>query len=245
MNDESLKRAVTVEGQERENLSPKKNRGMFFSAELEGTVSTVKSDLTNQTGNALELAKFEHAEIKRLFNAKTSERKEGASFKDKLEDYAENIKFLFELTFILKRIQPYCDFVNDALLPVMESALEKIRLAYGCDLSNHETWGIAQSHTDKICKDATMLACSKLKLSRLYDYVYDEMEWFALSYKSAPWENKRKFFATLSEQPQLLAWVQPFIEIAEERATSWEIALSQAMASVSEVPQVVEKKIFE
>jgi len=245
MNDESLKRATTVEGQDGENLSPKRNRGMFFTTELEGTVSSVKSELAHETSNALELAKFEYAEIKRLFNEKIFERTDQTVFRDKLEDYAENIKFLFELTFILKRIQPYCDFVNDALLPVMESALEKIRLAYGCDLSNHETWGVAQPHTAKICKDATKLACSKLKLSRLYNCVYDEMEWFALSYKSAPWENKRKFFAALNEQSQLLAWVQPFIEIAEERATSWEVAFDKAMASVSEEPQIVEKKIFE
>lgn len=48
-----------------------------------------------------------------------------------------------------------------------------------------------------------------------------------------------------NEAPKLMAWIQPFIEIAERRAVNWEDALGKAMASVSAERVVTECRVYE
>ncbi len=166
-------------------------------------------------------------------------------YEENLLNYLPRLKSFFELCFILKRIQPYCEFVDDALLPYIRTALEKIRLACGCDLEHPSTWQIAHAHTSKICEEATRLEISKLKLNRLYDHVLDDMEWFVMSFKAATWESKHDFFVELNKREQLLAWIQPWLEIAESNADNWRKALFKLNGVLSTTELVAERRIYE
>lgn len=244
MNDASLKRAeITSENTDKPSI--KKNRAAFFGYVHQQDITSFESELFNQISFVAEDVRVEYAEIKRLFKKKVSERTTEPSFEKDLVNCVEKIIFLFELSHILKRIQPYCEVVDGALLAPMEMALAKIRLSYGCDLSNPETWKLAQPMTNKITEDATHFDISKIKLSKLYGYIYDDMEWFVMSYKAANGENKRNFFSKLNEDSQLLAWTQPWIDLAEGKEVNWRATLSNAIESLSEEPLVTERRVYE
>jgi len=223
----------------------KKMRGTFFGRELEKEVSAFKNELFNSTNNGVVLADVEFAEINRLVDQKIDEQAEEPCHQKDLLAYMPRIKGLLELSFILKRIQPYCEFVDEAILPYMRAALSKIRTACGCDLDHPQTWSSAHAHTAKISDEATRLEISKLKLNGLYDHVLDDMEWFVMSYKSATWENKRDFFVELNKHEKLLAWMQPWIEVAEGKEPNWRKALFVSIDSLSAKELVVEKRVYE
>ncbi len=223
----------------------KRQRGTFFVRDLEKEVSAFKNELFNMTNNGVVLADVEFNEINRLVTQKTENQSEEPCYKENLVEYLPQLKFLFELCFILKRIQPYCEFVDEALFPYIRATLEKIRLACGCDFEHPSTWQIAHVHTAKICEEATRLEISKLKLNRLYDHVIDDMEWFVMSFKSATWENKRDFFVELNKDEQLLAWMQPWFEIAEGKEPNWRKSLFKSIELLAAKEQAVEKRIYE
>ncbi|MDX2164728.1 MAG: hypothetical protein SFW07_04840 [Gammaproteobacteria bacterium] len=223
----------------------KKMRGMFFGRDLEKEVSAFKNELFGLTNNGVVLADVEFSEINRLVDIKTENQSEEGFFTANLVEYLPRLKFLFELSFILKRIQPYCEFVDDAILPHMRTALAKIRTACGCDLDSPQTWSSAHVHTAKICEEATRLEISKLKLNGLYDHVLGDMEWFVMSFKSATWESKRYFFVELNKDEKLLAWMQPWINVAEGKEANWRKALYQSIDSLSAKEVVVERRVYE
>ncbi len=223
----------------------KKARGTFFGRDLEKEVSLFKNELFNSTNDGVVLADVEFAEINRLVNIKTEDHSEEPFFTASLLNYLPKLKFLLELSFILKRIRPYCEFVDEAILPYMRAALAGIRGACGCDLDNPQTWSSAYVHTAKISDEATRLEISKLKLNGLYDHVLNDMEWFVMSFKSATWENKRDFFVELNKDEKLLAWMQPWIEVAEGKESNWRKALFVSIDSLSAKELVVEKRVYE
>jgi hypothetical protein len=240
--NESLK-ATEVEREGSHSFSPEKSRGMFFGAALEKEVLSIKTELAHQTNYGIECAKEEYAVIMQLFNKKISEPQGEPSFSENLADYPEKIKFLYELTCIFERIERYCDFVTEGLLPFMTSALEKIRLAYGCDLNDHTTWKIAQDATKTLSRNTTTLDISRSHLRSLYDHVYDEMEWFSMSYNAADLESKERFFSELRKTPELLAWAQPWIEIAEGKEADCETALAKSMKVISNAQNLVTQQV--
>ncbi|MDX2164526.1 MAG: hypothetical protein SFW07_03810 [Gammaproteobacteria bacterium] len=223
----------------------KKVRGAFFGRDLEKEVSYFKNELFNLTNNGVVLADGEFAEINRLVDQKIDEQAEKPCHQTDLLAYMPRIKALLELCFILKRIKPYCEFVDEAILPYMRTALAKIRTACGCDLKHPRTWTNAQMHTAKICEEATRLEISKLKLNQLYDHVLDGMEWFVMSFKSAVWENKRDFFVELNKDEKLLAWMQTWIDVAEGREGNWRNALFKSIDSLSVREVIVDKRVYE
>lgn len=244
MNEETARNNAegTVQAHE---ASFKRQRGTFFGGDLEKEVSAFKNELFNMTNNGVVLADVEFAEINRLVSQKLDGQSEEPCYEENLLDYLPRLKFLFELCFILKRIQPYCEFIDHTILPYIKTTLEKIRLACGCNLAHPSTWQIANAHTAKICEEATRLEISKLKLNRLYDHLSDDMEWFVMSFKSATWESKRDLFVALNKDEQLLAWMQPWIEIAEGKEANWRSALFKSIESLSEKEVEVEKRVYE
>ncbi|MDX2165076.1 MAG: hypothetical protein SFW07_06650 [Gammaproteobacteria bacterium] len=244
MNEQTAARDKNVTTQSNEPHF-KRQRGTFFAIDVQKEVSSFKNELFNLTNNGVVLADIEFSEINRLVDAKTVNQSEEHCFKANLLDYLPQLKFLFELSYILKRIKPYCEFVDDAILPHMRATLTKIRLVCGCDLAHPQTWSNAQTHTKKICDEVTRLELSKLKLNRFYDLVLDDMEWFVMSFKSAEWENKRNFFVELNKDEPLLAWMQPWVEVAENKETNWRKALFKSLDLLSTEEPTVEKRIYE
>ena len=71
------------------------------------------------------------------------------------------------------------------------------------------------------------------------------MEWFILSYRFASWEAKRTFFNHLNQDAQLLSCTQPWIEIAEDEQSDWEVALNKTIQSMVENYCVADERIYE
>jgi hypothetical protein len=233
MSKESLTKVIRLTNTpEEENLNTRLEIVFSVGADIKKQVASIKRELISQTQDGVGAAKEEYKTLISLFNEKTSEPLGEISFSENIGDYVAKIEFLFELTKIFERIERYCDFVTEYILPFMTSALEKIRLAYGCDLSDSKTWEVAQLDTNTISKTATSFDISRSHLRDLYDHVYDEMEWFSISYNAADLKAKESFFAELGKTPLLLAWAQPWIEIAEGKETHCETALTKSMSIV-------------
>lgn len=191
-------------------------------------------------------AKAENSEIlKRLdeeesFNNAELSSKEG---RNELSDYAEKIQSLSKISGILKRAKPFCDFVESNILLPSRKALEKIRTACGCDLNNHETWGIANPHTAKICELAVTLESAKYELSTKCDDFYDQMQLFILIYQDAKEEHKADFFSKLNAHPLRMAWIQPWLNIAEGKEVSFEGALLESQKVLPEQQSFIPSEI--
>jgi hypothetical protein len=243
MSKESLTKVIRLTNTpEEEHLNNRLEIVFSVGADIKKQVASIKRELTKQTKHGVEACKTEYKKLIELFEEKTSQPLGEISFSATLGDYIAKIEFLFELTKIFERIERYCDFVTEYILPFMVNALEKIRLAYGCDLSDPKTWGVAQLDTNTISKTATSFDISRSHLRGLYDHVYDEMEWFSMSYNAADLKAKESFFAELGKTPHLLAWAQPWIEIAEGKETHFETALIKSMEIISNEQDVVHKQ---
>ena len=138
------------------------------------------------------------------------------------------------LTPIFHRIQFYCDFVDNALLAPINNSLEKINSLCDYKLENEGAWEAVLPYLGNFVDDTAYLEMTKIELNKLYKYIQDKIEWFVLSYKFASGEAKQNFFSALSEDPQMLFWIQPWIEIAEEQQPDWETAMAQCMAPIPE-----------
>jgi hypothetical protein len=219
MKDDSLKSPL------------KKQRGTFFSADVERVIASLKQELAHQVNDNLKKVLSEYTEIMDCFNQQPQNK---SSAEKNILDLIKTLESLFELTYVFKRVKPYCNFVNVNLLPPINLALEKIRLACGCDLNDVDTWDVATCHTATICKFANKLESSKVELNSLNGRIYDGLAQFVWDYKSEEAELKRIFIAELSKNPTLMAWVQPWIDIAEGLEVDLRKSLAKAIVIMPE-----------
>lgn len=269
MEDNSSKRNATTDTK-KENDDVKKCRGTFFGVELEREIDSLKRELFAQTHEPFQAALKENSDIFRLIketinsymqtfyesgeeeqefifnldvegldemNKPSSEESE-----EGLEDYPEKIKFFMEFGRILNRVKPNCDFIDANLLIPIQQTLRKIREACGCDLSNVDTWSIAQPYTSKLCELAQDFETRKYQLSKKRDYFFDEMQLFIMIYQSAKEEDKSNFLSKLREHPQRMVWTQPWLRIAEGKEVSYEGALMEAQQTLPEQPISIGKQ---
>lgn len=210
------------------------NENSILSIEIKNKIFSVKTELSTQVNQGIELAKIEYTEINRLFDETTRSHTHALCFSQNLEDYITKIRILIALTPIFQRIQSYCDFVDNALLLPINDSLEKINSICDHKLDSEEAWEVVLPYLGNFVEDTAYLEMTKVELNNLYKYIQDKIEWFILSYKFASWQVKQNFFSALSEDPQILFWIRPWIEIAEEQKTDWETAMVQCMAPIPE-----------
>ncbi|MDX2165262.1 MAG: hypothetical protein SFW07_07610 [Gammaproteobacteria bacterium] len=188
------------------------------------------------------LAKNEFTILKNLIEEKKSQQ----SFAHQnLTSYADQLPILFDLMALFPRIEPYCEFVDEALLAQINTSLKKINstIKNGFKSCNSQ---LLQSYAQSLSEEAAYFENTKSELIKLIGYIYDKLEWFILFYKQADWKSKEDFFSTVARTPQILAAVQPWIDIAEEQQLNWETAMAKSICSLSDPTiQKIEKRIYQ